>query len=66
MITVRQMIEALQKLNKDLPCGVSGHYGEFYSYEDFPNMQEVRIEWESSKMMSACIFEVLDIGPEPD
>ncbi len=72
ILTVKDMIEFLQKFDLDLPFGYVGHYGEFHSLNrsDFWKSKTYLRSYSSSekraKEFEALVFQAPDVGPEPD
>lgn len=71
MKTVKELIEALQKLDPKLPVGKVGHYGEFYLDVDFYVHEAYKKQsWEdrdeAREYLKVVDFSVPDIGEEPD
>jgi hypothetical protein len=69
--TVGDLIEHLQKWDKTLPFGRTGHYGEFYPMEvsDFRPSHAYEHEFGFGKLkpyFEILAIDVPDIGPEPD
>ena len=70
-ITVGDLINFLQTVDKNLPVGTTGHFGEFFPINKFDfcvlNVTEEQcMENKKSKSFKILNIHTPDIGPEPD
>jgi len=74
MLTVGELKKVIAALPDDTLVGVSGYFGEFYTFCSVPRaknyINEPKNPWgwnrEPVPEYQGLTFEVIDIGPEPD
>lgn len=67
MLTVGQLKKALIGLPENLPCGVSGYFGEFNAMYFPPKRKIIKTKvFGEGRKIDALILDHVDIGEEPD
>ena len=71
MKTVKELINALQKLDPEMPIGKIGHFGEFYQDVDICVHEAYKYQCYNEKdkpreYLKVVDFYVPDIGEEPN
>ena len=69
-VTVGQLIECLEKFDKDLPVGVIGHFGEYFEFP-IDSIRKNNTYIESRETRKRIKFDCvslpnIDIGETPD